>query len=523
MNIVYVVLHYMAGKDTRECVDSILSIAQSSSYNIDIVIVDNASTNDSFYDLQKTYANNDKIVLIQNEKNLGFAKGNNIGFSFAKHKLKADFIIMLNNDTIIRQKDFNEKLIGLYHKEKYWVLGPDILTADGYHQNPGKKQSWTFKELLLFRFKKRIQLLLSYFNHINTANETNNGINYSKYTLNGTVKNTILHGACLIFSPDYINSFEGIYDGTFLYMEEDILKLYADYYEFLMIYSSEINIYHKEDASTNMVSGTSLEKYRKKNNLLIASSKIYSRLKFQTMLKKFFLSFIKKIVNKIKKTTDYELDYDLPLSYLIDLVIQRFIMLLRGKIISIRFKSVGKNLFVGKETVFKCKNKIQVGSGVTFQDKVYIDALSRQGFKLGNGCSIGTGTIIRCSGNYKKMGVGFIMGDCSSLGDNCFVGATGGVWIGDNVIGGQNIRFHSSNHIFSNTKKLIKDQGVVSKGIHIGNNCWIGAGVTFCDGISIEDGCVIGTNAVVTKSFPKNSIIAGVPAKIIGIRKEKYE
>ncbi|MGN0374716.1 MAG: DapH/DapD/GlmU-related protein, partial [Butyrivibrio sp.] len=79
-------------------------------------------------------------------------------------------------------------------------------------------------------------------------------------------------------------------------------------------------------------------------------------------------------------------------------------------------------------------------------------------------------------------------------------------------------RFHSSNHNFNDTEILIRKQGVTAKGISIGNNCWIGAGVVFCDGVSIGDGCVIGANSVVTKEFPENCILAGSPARIIGMR-----
>ncbi len=63
--------------------------------------------------------------------------------------------------------------------------------------------------------------------------------------------------------------------------------------------------------------------------------------------------------------------------------------------------------------------------------------------------------------------------------------------------------------------ELIRKQGINAKGIRIGNNCWIGAGVVFCDGVEIGDGCVIGANSVVTKSFSNNCVIAGVPAKVI--------
>ena len=101
-------------------------------------------------------------------------------------------------------------------------------------------------------------------------------------------------------------------------------------------------------------------------------------------------------------------------------------------------------------------------------------------------------------------------------------GVIEGVFIGDNVIGGQNIRFHSSNHVFEDSNELIWKQGVNCKGIIIGNDCWIGAGEVFCDGVQIGNGCVIGANAIVVKKFPEYSITTGKPARTISIRKMVY-
>lgn len=64
----------------------------------------------------------------------------------------------------------------------------------------------------------------------------------------------------------------------------------------------------------------------------------------------------------------------------------------------------------------------------------------------------------------------------------------------------------------------IRDQGEIKKGIIIQDNVWIGANSVILDGVIIESGAIIGAGSVVTKSVPKNCIVAGNPAKIIKFR-----
>lgn len=51
--------------------------------------------------------------------------------------------------------------------------------------------------------------------------------------------------------------------------------------------------------------------------------------------------------------------------------------------------------------------------------------------------------------------------------------------------------------------------------VHIGNNCWLGAGVTVCPGVTIGNGCVVGAGSVVTEDIPDNTFAAGVPCRVI--------
>lgn len=54
-----------------------------------------------------------------------------------------------------------------------------------------------------------------------------------------------------------------------------------------------------------------------------------------------------------------------------------------------------------------------------------------------------------------------------------------------------------------------------AKPVHIGNNCWLGASVTVCPGVTIGDNCVIGAGSVVTRDIPNGCFAAGVPCRVI--------
>ena len=227
---------------------------------------------------------------------------------------------------------------------------------------------------------------------------------------------------------------------------------------------------------------------------------------------------INKITNKILKR-ELQFSNEMPIIYLLSLIIQRIFMLFRGFFVGLFLKQKGRNFFVGKRVIIRCKSKLKVGNSVSIQDYVLIDALSKDGITLGDNVSIGIRTIIKTSGSLGKMGKGMSIGKNSAMGNDCFVGAAGGVIIGEYVAIGQNVRFHSENHEFSDRNKLISEQGVSNIGIEIGNDCWLGAGSVFLDGVKVGNGCVVGANSLVTKDIPDYMIVVGSPARIIGERK----
>lgn len=228
-----------------------------------------------------------------------------------------------------------------------------------------------------------------------------------------------------------------------------------------------------------------------------------------------------KLLNMIisKKNKNFILNENVCLIDVIPWGIRYMVDNFRGRVRSLGIKGKHKKLQCGKKVQLKNKRFIYIDGKIKIRDYVEIDGISENGIQIGKNAIIGKYSIMRASSTLLNLGKGIKIGDNFSCGDYTFFGASGGIEIGNDVIMGQNVRFHAQNHNYED-EKLIRLQGVTRKGIKIGNNCWIGAGVTFLDGVTIGDGCVIGADSVVTKSMPANSVIVGNPAKIIKKRCE---
>lgn len=86
-----------------------------------------------------------------------------------------------------------------------------------------------------------------------------------------------------------------------------------------------------------------------------------------------------------------------------------------------------------------------------------------------------------------------------TIGDDCFIGPNVGIYTA----------CHSTNPVERNTREEW------AKPVTIGNNCWLGGGVTILPGVTIGDNCTIGAGSVVVKDIPAGSIAVGNPAKVV--------
>jgi maltose O-acetyltransferase len=106
------------------------------------------------------------------------------------------------------------------------------------------------------------------------------------------------------------------------------------------------------------------------------------------------------------------------------------------------------------------------------------------------------------------------------LNTGCWINASGGVTIGDNVLIGPNCIIHSANHETNQLDIPIQFQGFEFRSVRIENNVWIGANTIVLPGISIGYGSIIGAGSVVTKDIPPYVIAVGNPARVIKKRKK---
>lgn len=220
---------------------------------------------------------------------------------------------------------------------------------------------------------------------------------------------------------------------------------------------------------------------------------------------------IKKTFQKLllKSGKNYKIDSNIPNKLILLTLFKRVFMLMRGYI------KTGNKVFVGRNTKIYNARNILFGQNVTIECQCMIDGFSSEKIIFGNCVKIGAFSTLSSTSHLSKYGIGLKIGNNSSIGQFAEFGAAGGVEIGNDVIMGGYISFHSENHIFDDNSKLIREQGVTSKGIVIGNNVWVGAKVTFLDGSRVGNNSVVAAGAVVNGVYPDNCVIGGVPAKII--------
>jgi acetyltransferase-like isoleucine patch superfamily enzyme len=168
-------------------------------------------------------------------------------------------------------------------------------------------------------------------------------------------------------------------------------------------------------------------------------------------------------------------------------------------IISIGFKKFGKSIVRYPFSKLLGAKYITIGDNVVFHKNIVLtawDSYRGQNFEPE-----------------------IIIKDGASIGDDCHISSINRIVIGKNVLFGKKITIVDNSHGLSTLESIKKppaQRQLFSKGpLVISDNVWIGDKCTVLAGVTIGINSIIGSNSVVTKDIPPNSVVVGVPGRII--------
>ena len=253
-----IVLNYNAGELLLNCIDS---LKKSKYTNLEILVVDNISSDNSQKKCKERFPD---IKLIQNNKNLGYCGGNNVGVREAN----GEFIIILNPDTIIEPNCINE-LIFAYNKFGEGLYQPKILSLDEENiiQSTGN-----MLHVFGFGFAR------DKGNKVNDKTEEIEKIGYAS-------------GTCLFTSREVINRVGLLDEFLFLYHDDLDLGWRAAHIGINSYYVPKSKIYHVESYSLKWSSKKFywLERNRKYCLLTHYSKETYEKMRFSLLLVDLFV------------------------------------------------------------------------------------------------------------------------------------------------------------------------------------------------------------------------------------------
>jgi GT2 family glycosyltransferase len=213
-----VILNWNGEKDTKECLESLKYLAYE---NYKIIVVDNNSSEKSIKDLKNKYP---EILYIENNKNLGYSGGNNLGMAYALQK-GAEYVWLLNNDTTVEENTL-EKLVETGEKDDNIGLISPIVKF--YHdrkncQFAGSYVDWNEKSIV--------------YPHAGQAPIETKFIKG---------RNVCLWGTALLVKAKIINKIGYLDERYFAYFEDTDYSLRSIKGGYLNVVQTEANIYHKD-------------------------------------------------------------------------------------------------------------------------------------------------------------------------------------------------------------------------------------------------------------------------------------
>lgn len=281
-----IILNFNGKKDTLDCLKSVYQVKNLKSLNVQIVVVDNASTDGSLESIKSKYSyqlvsppgkiskkekassgpicknsHTSTIKLIKNRVNLGFAEGNNVGIRYSL-KNGADYCLILNNDTLVDKNTLFQLIEAMERDGKTGIVSPKIYFAPGF-------------EFHSHRYKKNEQGKVIWFaggridwKNVLASHRGVDEIDIGRYQK--TEETDFATGCCMLIKKEVFEKI-GFFDQKyFLYWEDIDFCMRAKEAGFKIFYAPEAFLWHKNASSSEGAGGKTAVYYQERNRLLFA-------------------------------------------------------------------------------------------------------------------------------------------------------------------------------------------------------------------------------------------------------------
>jgi GT2 family glycosyltransferase len=252
----FVVLNYNNYQDAIACVESILRITHREDYCI--AIVDNASPNNSFEVLKAKFESHPKITLALSNNNNGYSAGNNIGIRILLES-GVDYVVIATNDTEVISCNLLDELDKL-NLSDVGIVGTDVLTPDGSHQNPPLYRPTILYYLNLYLYEPMSclrSMFYKFFPFLEQARRSSVANRLEGFGGNFTSQNQgsvyMLHGCFLCLTKHYLDKAGLLDENLFMYGEEDLMAWNCELHGLKRLYLPSIKILHKDGRATKEV------------------------------------------------------------------------------------------------------------------------------------------------------------------------------------------------------------------------------------------------------------------------------
>lgn len=274
MKVSIIILNWNRKKDTIECLESIEKL-QISNYELEIVVVDNASSDGSQKAVEQIFKKiikkNVSCKQIRNTANLGFAAGNNVGMKYALDS-GADYLLVLNNDTEVDKGLINRLLEVANKHPKAGTIAPKIYFAKGFEFHK--------------RYKKQdLGKIIWYAGgdmDWNNVYGSNHGVDeVDKGQFEKTRETDFATGACMLLRSEALKDV-GLFDEKyFMYLEDADLSQRLKKKGWEVLYTPKTDIWHKVAQSSDI--GSDLNDYFITRNRLLFGMR-YAKLRTKLAL-----------------------------------------------------------------------------------------------------------------------------------------------------------------------------------------------------------------------------------------------